>query len=308
MKLLRDILGRTRQSGSEGLRVFNIWLKTYVESLGHAVAVDGYGNLWVVTDSVSETLFTCHTDTVHHGVKTLMQGLELKDGILRLGFPHAGYVLGADDGAGCWLLLKMIESGVRGTFVFYQDEEIGGLGSEWSVQNEPERYGKFKRAVAFDRKGKQDVITHQWGGRCCSQAFAESLCKALDMGHRPDDTGSFTDTANLTELVPECTNVSVGYENAHTSAEYLDTVYLNNLLQKLKQVGWEGLPVGRNPEVRDDPYDYYDWGGGWMSDDDSLNFDELGYILKVGQPYVQELVYGRPEDAARLLLWCAERL
>ena len=52
MKLLRDILGRTRQSGSEGLRVFNIWLKTYVESLGHAVAVDGYGNLWVVTDSV----------------------------------------------------------------------------------------------------------------------------------------------------------------------------------------------------------------------------------------------------------------
>lgn len=301
MKLLRYILGTTRQAGSEGLRIFNSWLKSYIEDLGHTVEVDGYGNLWVVTDSASETLFTCHTDTVHHGVKTLMQGLVLKDGVMRLSYPFGGYVLGADDGAGCWLLLKMIGAGVRGTFVFYQDEEVGGLGSEWSVQNAPERYGKFKRAIAFDRKGTQDVITHQGGGNCCSLAFADALCRALGMGHFPDDSGTFTDTANLVELVPECTNVSVGYRNAHTSAEFLDTLYLERLLQSLQQVDWEGLPVEREPGVSSE-HVY------WMSDDDSQYYAELEILQRMGRDYAQELVYSQPEYAVQLLLWCAENL
>lgn len=306
MDLLTHILGYTRQSNSEGLRLFDAWLKSYIEGLGHKFEADGYGNLWVVTDAAASTLFTCHTDTVHYGVPAATQDLKLENGILSLATPASGYVLGADDGAGVWLLLKMIDAGVRGTFVFYSDEEVGGLGSEWSAQNEPERYKGFKRAVAFDRKDVCSVITHQFGGRCCSEAFANALCTALAMGHAPDSTGSFTDTANLTHLVSECTNVSIGYWNAHTSSEYLDTVYLQRLLQALVQTDWETLPVERDPASCD--YGYGSDFEPWLSDDDASGYSELECVRQAGLSYAQELVYGSPEYAAALLLWCAENL
>ena len=37
---------------------------------------------------------------------------------------------------------------------------------------------------------------------------------------KTDTGGSFTDTANYTDIIPECTNLSCGYYNAHTQSEY----------------------------------------------------------------------------------------
>src|SRR5690606_1451648 len=72
-------------------------------------------------------------------------------------------------------------------------------------------------------------ITHMFNGRTCSDTFADSLSLALDMAHYRDDGGSFTDTANLTDLVPECCNVSVGYQHEHSKNETLDMGYLEKL-------------------------------------------------------------------------------
>jgi hypothetical protein len=75
----------------------------------------------------------------------------------------------------------------------------------------------------------------------------------------PDDGGIFTDTANYTHLIPECTNVACGYDGAHTSAEYLDVEYLVKLASALIAVDWETLPTVRDvAEV--DPIS--DWGYG----------------------------------------------
>lgn len=201
------------------------------------------GNVVIVTDPDSKTLFSCHTDTVHRteGRQTVHQddkGFWLK---------QDGEPLGADDGAGVWLLLHMIDAGVPGTYIFHRGEERGGIGSRWLAECKADWLVKFERAVAFDRRGSTSVITHQFGGRCCSDEFATALSEDLGMEHEPDNTGSFTDTANYTHLIAECSNVSIGYANEHTKDEQLDTAYLLKLAEVVVELYWEALPTERDP-------------------------------------------------------------
>ena len=89
---------------------------------------------------------------------------------------------------------------------------------------------------------------------CCSNEFALGLAKALNdtnplLAYAPDDTGLFTDTANYRRIIPECTNVSVGYANEHSAEELLDTWHLALLRDALIEVFQEGtgiLPVKRD--------------------------------------------------------------
>jgi hypothetical protein len=102
------------------------------------------------------------------------------------------------------------------------------------------------------------VITHQMCGRCCSDEFAKALCDQLGMRHEPCDGGTFTDSANYVDLIPECTNISAGYLNEHTRHETLNQRYLSQLLDAMCQVDWEGLPTnGWWADLdSDDNYDY----------------------------------------------------
>ncbi|MHA1286854.1 MAG: hypothetical protein ACTSPB_05560, partial [Candidatus Thorarchaeota archaeon] len=69
---------------------------------------------------------------------------------------------------------------------------------------------------------------------------------------KTDTGGSFTDTANYTDIIPECTNLSCGYYNAHTQSEYQDYAFLEVFLEGLIATPWEELhttgEVG-NPET-----------------------------------------------------------
>lgn len=69
------------------------------------------------------------------------------------------------------------------------------------------------------------------------------------MTHKPSARGIFTDTANYTHLIPECTNVSVGYYHEHTKDEALDLDYLRELSEKVIEVDWEDLPTTREPVI-----------------------------------------------------------
>jgi hypothetical protein len=93
-------------------------------------------------------------------------------------------------------------------------------------------------------------VVSQFCGTCCSDDFALALCSKLGLEYRPAN-GSFTDTANFVDFIPECTNVSVGYYNEHSKDEYLDLSYLQALAEKVPKIDWEGLPTERicEPEV-----------------------------------------------------------
>lgn len=231
--------------------------------LPYRPTADGFNNLIIVTNPKAKTLFSCHTDTVHRsgGIQQILYD-EHTDHILK----NDGEPLGADDGLGCWLMLEMIDAKVPGTYIFHRAEECGGQGSGWVKQHKKDWLKQFDRAIAFDRKDVCSVITFQRSRRCCSDAFADALCAALDadgtMQHEKDDGGVFTDTANYDTLIPECTNISAGYYDEHTQHEMQNVEYALALRAAAIKLDWEALPTRRDPAV----YEGKQWGN-WGDDD-----------------------------------------
>jgi hypothetical protein len=193
-----------------------------------------------------------------------------------------GAPLGADDGAGIAMLMHMMHAGVHGYYIFTQGEEVGGIGAKYVAKNYPELLAEFDRAVAFDRRGIDSVITHQGWSRCCSDVFAQDLSDALNVSmalmYSPDDSGVYTDTAEFVDIIPECTNISVGYDREHSEFESLDLVHFQALADRVIHMDWDLLPTSRDPKIRESKWDQSDYAYGsytynWdKTTDNSFNY------------------------------------
>lgn len=216
---------------------------------------DSYGNVFVEVCGGSDKLFTAHTDMIV--IPNTAQKV-LYDANLMLAYTD-GCTLGADDGAGMWLLMEMLDAGVPCWLAFFRAEEVGGLGSSFAAEDNPEFFKTFTHCISFDRRGTSDIITHQSYGRCCSDALAEHLASALNahgLDYAPCDGGIFTDSANMTGLIAECSNLSCGYANEHRDTEELDVDHLLRLRDALVKIDWTTMPVKREPGEDDFKYDY----------------------------------------------------
>ena len=192
-------------------------------------------------------------------------------------------ILGADDKAGLTVLSFMIEAKIPGLYLLFGDEESGaGQSRRWADTDFYTRYSLAKdsivSAIAFDRKGYSDTIQTQRGSICCSQAYAGALSTVLAMGglsYRPT-SGIYTDTANMIYVVPECTNLSIGYFDAHGSSENQDVLFLfrivNFMLANHEAVS--SIPKGKDVEKKPiyapvkldrSRYSTGSWGGGLRS-------------------------------------------
>ena len=236
-----------RDYGSTTESAFVAWLANRLP----VTLIDAAGNVHVDTrtDPSHRTMFTAHTDTVHDGGG--VNKVRVDGDFWRA---DTGAALGADDGAGLAILCHLLDRGVPGYYVFFRGEERGGVGSSWLAKEMPELFnGVFDRAVAFDRAGYADVITHQSGGRCCSDEFAEALAAQLSTDtdwYAPCSGGVYTDTAEFTKLIPECTNISVGYKNQHGDREEQDVEFLWRLAKRIVSVQWDNLPTARDPKAK----------------------------------------------------------
>ena len=272
----------------------------------------------------SRTLFTAHLDTVHKDelVANPVQYNEKTQTLYKID----GTPLGADDGSGIWLLYKMIEAGVPGMYMFTMGEECGGIGAKWAATNLKDLLSKYDRAIAFDRRGTTSIITHQgWAGRCCSDAFADDLSAKLGveilsgtdlahLGFAPDSGGVYTDTAEFTDIIPECTNVSVGYLNEHGGKETQDVEYLDALMFACTHIDWESLVTARDPTVIE-PNEYAmqrspKYGSLWGDEDYTTpwtgrgKYEELLFEDLVGMTdiAIEDIVFTNPEAVAELLI------
>ena len=258
---LLDMLETCRPGGSEEEEAF---IETYLSPL--EPFVDGYGNRHVevaTPEGHPRIMWSVHTDTVHRHGGT--QKVEVTQG---MAWTSDGSCLGSDDTVGIWLALEMIQAKVPGTYIFHREEESGGGGSMWLAKQGLDAHRAFDAAIALDRAGYSDVITHQGGGRCCSDVFAESLAKLLGGSFKPCDRGVFTDTANYVDLIGECTNLSVGYFSQHGPTEHTHLGFASRMRDALIAADWSQLVLKREAgEVDEDAYrgyvrgDYDDkWG------------------------------------------------
>lgn len=247
---LYKAVGTKRPHGTQSVEAFTRWLCT---KLPKSHTRDTFGNVHLdlrgTGKPLPRTLFVAHVDTVHHeGGKNKYQWVGTK--------LHAqGAPLGADDGAGVAMLMHLIQFQVPGYYIFTQGEERGGLGAKHLLKRHADLLRQFDRAIAFDRRGTDSIITYQGGNRCCSDAFADHLADQLNSPmngfYSADSSGVYTDTAEFVDLIPECTNISVGYDHEHSDCETLDLAHFEALSQAVLMVPWETLPVERDPSVFD---------------------------------------------------------
>ena len=210
---------------------------------------DGIGNYHKIIGN-SETLFTCHLDN-YCKIKEKVNHI-ITDNIIAT---DETTVLGGDNKAGVCVLLYLISKNVPGHYCFFIGEEpiiSGGLyGSSLLAEHYTDVVNKYKRAIAFDRKQKGSIITRQSAQPCCSDEFANSLIKLFaeqGMEMEVDPTGYYTDTSSFMEIIPECTNISVGVWGEHTKKEFVDISYVEEIAIAASKIDWESLPSNREPK------------------------------------------------------------
>jgi hypothetical protein len=282
-KTLARALSVKRPHNTVAVSDFTEWLfNTLPAELKSFTSVDGAGNLHIDNRIAgSKTLFIAHVDTVHKGVGANK---------IRKTATHwyaDGAPLGADDGAGVAMLMHLIHADVKGYYIFSQGEECGGIGAKHIATHHTDLLAQFDRAIAFDRRGIDSVISHQGMGRCASDVFCEALANDLNafddtLMYSPDDTGVYTDTAEFTDIIPECTNISVGYYSEHGDQENLDIVHFEALSNAVLKVMWDMLPTDRDPTVPE--YKTYKYDTAWWANY-SVYDDATAHNTKLDSKY-----------------------
>ena len=250
-KLLSRILQSKRAHNSSGDHAFRRWLESQFQTFYTKA-----GNLVVTTDDKSDVMFSCHIDTCHSPTVSddKPQKLDFDPNLghifLAPESQNTGHVLGADDGAGIYIMLRMIEAKVPGTYVFHVGEEVGCVGSRAMVREQEKWLSKFNLAVAFDRPQSFEVIHTQGGLVCSSLKCSTALALALStdmLAYEPSANGVLTDTKHYRSIIPECLNIGVGYGFQHSPLEYQDIYHLEALAKRCCEINWAALPIDRDP-------------------------------------------------------------
>lgn len=275
----REIMSMFSYARPIGSRTEQAFVDRYLTPLGFRR--DRHKNLWVQIDTpdhkAPRVLFSSHVDTVDRteGIKSLHYGADGMLALSRKDKAQGFSCLGADDTAGIWLMVQMIRAEVPGVYLIHHGEESGCIGSGDLARLTPDFLDGIDIALAFDRAGYTDVITHQCGGRTASNGFAWSLARQLGGQFEPSDGGVYTDTNEYAGLVPECSNLSVGYFRQHSQEERQDVPFLIRLRDDLINVDWAGLNVERNPYL-DNESASFGWKSSAFWDDDVSDADYFG--------------------------------
>jgi len=264
----------SKGTDSERVKDFEKRATKIVDILPSDLQKDEYGNLFkVVGDGSTTVMFTSHLDTATQAdgpVKHVEDGEFIKT--------DETTILGADDKAGTVIMMYMMEKEVPGLYYFFLGEEVGCLGSKWLAKRleddkwiEKDLYKNINKVISFDRKGYKSVISYQ-NTRSASDKFCDELAKRLNklddsFEYETDPTGMYTDSARVSHLYPECTNLSVGYFGHHTKREKQNMDFLIKLAKASVKLDWETLPVERNPKTDNErkPYkrtNYNNYGSG----------------------------------------------
>lgn len=211
------------------------------------------GNIHVIVEHADGSwpmvVWASHTDTVHR--EEGYQKIKYAKGIVQLDDPTSN-CLGADCTIGVWIMREMIYAGVPGHYIFHWGEEKGCIGSGHLVKINPKIVKNAKCVISLDRRGSDEIITFQRGMRTASDAFANSVASMLPKGYKPSDKGIYTDSAEYAEIVPECTNIGVGYTNEHHTDEKADLGVALKLVNAIIR-DWDerNLVIERDPKKKE---------------------------------------------------------
>lgn len=135
--------------------------------------------------------------------------------------------LGADDRAGVFAILKIIQSGFKPTIILTTGEEEGGVGAEQLIKDIPIcPIPELKYIIELDRRGTCDCVFYD----CDNEDFIQYV----ESFGFIQNFGSFSDISIICPAWKIAgVNLSIGYENEHS---YIETLHTNAWTATVKKV------------------------------------------------------------------------
>lgn len=166
--------------------------------------------------------------------------------------------LGADDRAGVFAILKILQSGLRPSVIFTVDEEKGGLGAA-ALSEITCPIPNLKYMIELDRRGTNDCVFYD--------CYVPEFIDYVESFGFCEQWGSFSDISYLMPGWEICgVNLSVGYEDEHSAVETLRINPLFDTIKKVKKMlqeediptfRYDSAPIG---------YKYWDFYRGYPGD------------------------------------------
>ena len=206
--------------------------------------------------------------------------------------------LGADDSAGVFAILLIIQHGFRPTVIFTTDEELGCLGADQLVLDYSEPPWPINYIIQLDRQGANDCVFYN-----CNNLEFEKYIEEFGF---VSDFGSFSDISAICPAWGVAgVNLSVGYINEHTLQETLHVKFWKRTIKQVeKMLKKEKIPTFDYIPRYPNGHKFFDYltcsGCGEMIDpyltipvDDEVfcptcSADKIDWCKKCGAPYVLE--------------------
>lgn len=223
----------------------------YRNGYENVVLEDGY----IYAKGTIPVLLTAHMDTVHkEQIKDFYEHID-SDGRHLLSSPQG---IGGDDRCGTYIIKKIVETtNLRPSILFCEDEEIGGIGSRKFCKTEyTKELEELHYFIEIDRANEKDAVFYE----CGNKEFQEFICNTT--GYKLA-YGSFSDICNLSDETDIASvNLSCGYYNAHTTAEYVVVEEMLATMQVITDLLCvESKQYAYEPEVKSYGGYYGSYGG-----------------------------------------------
>lgn len=179
--------------------------------------------------------------------------------------------LGADDRAGVFAILKILKAGYRPHIILTTDEEKGGIGAT-ALAKKGCPFPELKYMIELDRQGTNDCVFYD----VYNPDFTDYI---EDFGFM-EAFGSYSDICEFSPKWKVCSvNLSIGYKNEHSYAEYLAIGPMFDTIEKVKKM----LDEADNApcfEYREMPY-YANW---WKAGSKKAAEAEKAWACAYGYP------------------------
>jgi len=179
---------------------------------------------YIYAEGTVPVMVIAHADIVHDRDP---RDIILYDSAYRMFWSPAG--LGADDRAGIIAILELLERGYRPHVLITNGEESGAWGASQAGMDLHDKVKDIKYLVEIDRKGYMEAVFYSNDNKEFKDYIKQQGFKIT--------TGSFSD---ISVLMPEWgiagVNLSAGYYNQHTTAEFLDLDELEDTISTVEKM------------------------------------------------------------------------
>ena len=248
--------------------LFNFSQKQLLEFTKKLLAKKGYKTIVTTPDYVFAVgdipvAVTAHLDTVH--LETANKKEIFCDSEQGVIWCPTG--LGADDRAGVYAIIRLLNKGYRPSVLFLTDEEIGSVGAGKLINDFPKCPIKdLKYIIELDRRNAIDCVFYD----CDNQKFTDYI----ESFGFAEAWGTFSD---ICEICPAWgvagVNLSVGYENEHTKAEFLRIAWLNSTIDKVIKMFKD---IDKAPTFEYVHRPHYTWHKAWGTEGDCYVSSKTG--------------------------------